>query len=155
MQTFREGLLEGRSVALCGAIPEHVKRLLRALGAGLHEVGPGCALHGASPEALICGEDDASLTRTWADVRAVAPAAFIPSKRGRIILLAPRDDARVVAAGLENLARTLSVEWARFGITTVAVVPGATATDEEIANLIAFLCSPAGAYYSGCRFDLA
>ena len=57
-------------------------------------------------------------------------------------------------AGLENLARTLSVEWARFGITTVAVVPGAGTSDDQLAQLIAFLCSPAGAYYSGCRVDV-
>jgi NAD(P)-dependent dehydrogenase (short-subunit alcohol dehydrogenase family) len=68
-------------------------------------------------------------------------------------MVAPRHD-RASAAALENLARTLSVEWARFGITTVAVVPSATTSDHELAQLVAFLCSPAGAYFSGCRLDL-
>jgi NAD(P)-dependent dehydrogenase (short-subunit alcohol dehydrogenase family) len=46
------------------------------------------------------------------------------------------------------------VEWARFGITAVAIVPSAATTEEELATLVAFLCSPAGSYFSGCRFDL-
>ena len=62
--------------------------------------------------------------------------------------------AEPARAALENLARTLSVEWARFGITTVAVTPGAATSDDELARLVAFICSPAGSYFSGCRFDL-
>ena len=59
-----------------------------------------------------------------------------------------------VRAGLENLARTLSVEWARYGITAVAITPGTSTTDAELAELVCFLASPAGGYFSGCRFDL-
>ena len=36
-----------------------------------------------------------------------------------------RTHARATRAGLENLARTTSIEWARYGITTVAITPGA------------------------------
>lgn len=86
-------------------------------------------------------------------MRRVATEVFIPRNDGRILLLAPRDDA-LIAAGLENLARTLSVEWARFGIRVTALVPAGRATDDQLATLVAFLCSPAGGYYSGCRFDL-
>jgi NAD(P)-dependent dehydrogenase (short-subunit alcohol dehydrogenase family) len=47
---------------------------------------------------------------------------------GRLLFLAPAPDAGPHApaarAALENLARTLSVEWARFGITAVAITPG-------------------------------
>jgi hypothetical protein len=32
--------------------------------------------------------------------------------------------------------------------------PGTTTPAGEVAELAAFLASPAGAYYSGCRFDL-
>ena len=69
------------------------------------------------------------------------------------MLVAPAGDAPVQAA-LENLARTLSIEWARYGITPTAILPGAATTDDEVAELIAFLASPAGDYYSGCAFSL-
>ena len=52
------------------------------------------------------------------------------------------------------MARTLSIEWARLGIRPVAVLP-ARRRPAEIAELVAFLASPAGAYYSGCVFDLS
>lgn len=77
---------------------------------------------------------------------------------GRIVYLAPapsageRSDA--VRAGLENLARTLSIEWARHRITTVTIALGDTTTPGEAAALTAYLASPAGAYFSGCQLDL-
>jgi NAD(P)-dependent dehydrogenase (short-subunit alcohol dehydrogenase family) len=94
------------------------------------------------------------LAQTWTAISAVTREAFIPAKAGRIVLLASREDAGVVKAALENLARTLSVEWARHGITTTAIAPGPSTTDEELATVIAYLCSEAGAYFSGCRFDV-
>ena len=62
--------------------------------------------------------------------------------------------ARAARAALENLARTLSVEWARHEITAVALWPGQHTTDAEVAELACFLLSPAGGYFSGCRFEL-
>ena len=79
-------------------------------------------------------------------------------------------------AAVENMMRTLSVEWARFGIRMVAVaigqfdtetlrtkypkaivenvantVPlGRLGTEEEMAWLAAYLASPAGDFFSGC-----
>jgi NAD(P)-dependent dehydrogenase (short-subunit alcohol dehydrogenase family) len=74
------------------------------------------------------------------------------------VLIAPAAGAGRYAdatrAGLENLARTLSIEWARYGITVTAIAPGVATRDEDIALLVAFLLSPAGDYYSGCRFEL-
>ena len=63
-------------------------------------------------------------------------------------------DAEAARAALENLARTLSAEWARYGITVTAIAPGRSTTDDEVASLVAFLTSVAGDYYSGCRFEL-
>lgn len=154
MQIFREGLLEGRSIVLSGAAPVQIGELLEELGARLYRLGREPSLDGASLDALICAEEEASLDHTWATVRTVATEALIPAKHGRIILLGPRGSPGPVAGALENLARTLSVEWARFGITVVAIDPGNSTADAELATLVAFLCSPAGDYYSGCRFEL-
>ncbi len=94
------------------------------------------------------------LADAWAAVREVAVGALIPGGLGgKIVLIAPEDDV-VVAAALENLARTLSVEWARHGVTVVAVAPGAGVSSGELAELVCYLVSPAGDYFSGCRFDV-
>jgi hypothetical protein len=163
MQPFRQGLLEGRAIVLSGSLPAAVRDLLLELGARVCELDTDdeerafqWARSAVPLDALICGHDgeDRLLTSTWMAVRAVATEAFIPRGAGRIVFVAPQRDARPTSAALENLARTLSVEWARFGITTTAAAPGATTTDDQLAQLVAFLCSPAGAYYSGCRFDL-
>jgi NAD(P)-dependent dehydrogenase (short-subunit alcohol dehydrogenase family) len=75
---------------------------------------------------------------------------------GKVVFLAPVADAgehaNAVGAALENAARTLSVEWARFGIRITAVRPRAGAADDERAELVAFLASPAGDYFTGCSF---
>ena len=94
----------------------------------------------------------------WIATRAVVNGAFLPGERGgRIVYLAPLADggehADAACAGLENLARTLSIEWARHGIGTVTIAPG-VATAGEVAALVAYLASPAGAYFSGCLLDL-
>jgi NAD(P)-dependent dehydrogenase (short-subunit alcohol dehydrogenase family) len=100
----------------------------------------------------------ACLDVSWNVTRVVAERAFLPESRGgRIVYLAPRADAGEHAdaarAGLENLARTLSIEWARHGVTAVAIAPG-VASSAEVAALTAYLASPAGAYFSGCLLDL-
>jgi NAD(P)-dependent dehydrogenase (short-subunit alcohol dehydrogenase family) len=110
----------------------------------------------------------ACLDGAWEATRAVANAAFIGAGRGgRVVYLAPAPApapaggaahdaayADAARAGLENLARTLSIEWARYSITLVAVAPGSQTSAGEVAMVAAFLGSPAGAYYSGCQFDL-
>lgn len=106
----------------------------------------------------------ACLAATWNVTRAVVNLAFLPAERSaptrRIVYLAPggRDRfgqyADAARAGLENLGRTLSIEWARHGITVVTIVPGEARTAGEVAALCAYLASPAGAYFSGCLLDL-
>lgn len=170
MHPFRRGLLHHRLIALSGDVPNRVVAVLRTLGAQVSKIDPALASNEEAVsawadanrqlDALVCGEgneqtsDEGPLDSIWSVVRAVAAATFIPDGQGRIMLVASKEGRRVAAAGLENLARTLSVEWARFGITTVAVVPGTATSDDQLAQLVAFLCSPAGAYYSGCRLDV-
>jgi NAD(P)-dependent dehydrogenase (short-subunit alcohol dehydrogenase family) len=93
----------------------------------------------------------------WNVVRAVANASWIaPERPGKVVLVAPGatagEHADAVGAALENTARTLSIEWARFGITTTAIRPRAGAGDAQRAELVAFLASRAGDYFSGCAF---
>jgi NAD(P)-dependent dehydrogenase (short-subunit alcohol dehydrogenase family) len=104
-----------------------------------------------------------TLDGSWNVVRAVANRAFIPAPDGgKIVLVAPapaaggepdpgRDGTR---AGLENMARTLSIEWARHAIRLTALLPAPGVRTVDVADLALFLASPAGDYYSGCRFDV-
>jgi NAD(P)-dependent dehydrogenase (short-subunit alcohol dehydrogenase family) len=101
----------------------------------------------------------ACLEGAWEATAAVVNGAFLPVERGgRIVYLAPAPGAGKQAdaarAGLENLARTLSVEWARHQITVVTIALGDTTAPGEAAALTAYLASPAGAYFSGCQLDL-
>ena len=109
---------------------------------------------GAGPDALR-----ACLEAAWNVTRAVVTAAYMPhGEGGRVMYIAPAPGAGAHAgaarAGLENLARTLSIEWARYAITAVSIMPGRATSAAEVALLVAYLASPAGAYFSGCRLDL-
>jgi len=170
--TFRPGLLEGLDVVVTGT-GECAKRLAE-LGASVHGLAGELldeqdvetaveALPGAS--AVVCETAapmrdaglDKAVAGAWATARAVV-RTHLTGAGGLVVLVAPRprdgDHARAAAAALENLARTTSVEWARLGIRVVAVRPGDLTPPAAIAELVAFLASPAGAYYSGCALEL-
>jgi NAD(P)-dependent dehydrogenase (short-subunit alcohol dehydrogenase family) len=127
-------------------------------GSGADDMGgtgaEDAAASAAARQALV-----ASLDASWNVTRAVANRAFLPDSRGgRIVYLAPPpvagEHADAACAGLENLARTLSIEWARHAVTAVAIAPGIATPPGELAALTAYLASPAGAYFSGCLLDL-
>ena len=120
---------------------------------------------------------------TWQMTHAAATKAFIPQRDGKVIsvTLSPHQGmpgmvhSGAARAAVENMMRTLSIEWARFGITLCAVAAGQFDTEvlrtkypkevsenvartiplgrmgtpEEMAWLIAFLASPAGDFFSG------
>jgi NAD(P)-dependent dehydrogenase (short-subunit alcohol dehydrogenase family) len=175
---LRPGLLDGQVVALGGGGTEQTLGApLAALGAttpalpgALDEDAMAAAVdpqadalvHDLRPAFAAGGEDAlrATLDLAWTTVRSVANAAFIPDARGgKVVVVAPAPhDADAAAAGVraaaENLVRTLSIEWARHRITTVAIAPGAGTADAEIAALAAYLVSPAGDYFSGARLAL-
>jgi citronellol/citronellal dehydrogenase len=101
-----------------------------------------------------------ALEASWRITQAVASAAFVErGAAGRIVYVAPAPDAGAQAdaarAGLENLARTLSIEWARYGISPLTIAPGVATSPAEIASLVGYLASPAGDYFSGCLLDLS
>jgi hypothetical protein len=171
---LRDGLLEDRAVAVVGA-SEEICRSLRGLGARVEPLEPGgipeaeeevgsWARARAPLTGLVCdagGLGEAGLTEwlasCWAVVREVALGALIPGRQpAKVLLLAPREGrhAAAVSAALESLSRTLSIEWARFGVTAVLLAPVPGAAEAELAELVAFLCSRAGDYFSGCRIDV-
>jgi NAD(P)-dependent dehydrogenase (short-subunit alcohol dehydrogenase family) len=120
---------------------------------------------------------------TWNMTHAAATQAFIPQNGGKVVsvTLSPHNGmpgmvhSGAARAAVENMMKTLSVEWARFGIRLCAVAPGQFDTEvfrtkypaqvvetvprtiplgrlgrpEEMAWLIAYLASPAGDFFSG------
>jgi citronellol/citronellal dehydrogenase len=129
-----------------------------------------------------------NVTGTWLMTHAAATKAFIPQSGGKVIsiTLSPHHGmpgmvhSGAARAAVENMMRTLSVEWARFGIRLVAIaagqfdtetlrtkyprevveaVPGTVplgrlGTEEEWAWLVAYLASPAGDFFSGTTITM-
>jgi NAD(P)-dependent dehydrogenase (short-subunit alcohol dehydrogenase family) len=179
--TFRDQLLDGRRFATAGEGGGAIVAKLVSLGAGVEAMPEQLLLdeeaaaawareRGAPLSALVFdagqsfGEGggrrlQASLELAWRAARAVAVGALIEGDApAKLVFVGPRPSAGAHAeparAALENLARTLSVEWARYAITAVAVLPGTQTADAEVAELVCFLISEAGEYFSGCRFEL-
>jgi citronellol/citronellal dehydrogenase len=129
-----------------------------------------------------------NVTGTWLMSHAAATKAFIPQRRGKIlsVTLSPHNGmpgmvhSGAARAAVENIMRTLAIEWSRFGITTCALAAGQFATEtlltkypqavvdnversvplgrtgrpEEMAWLVAYLASPAGDFYSGTTITI-
>jgi citronellol/citronellal dehydrogenase len=125
---------------------------------------------------------------TWQMTHAAATKAFIPQGEGKVISITVSPHmgfpgmvhTGAARAAVENMTRTLSVEWARFGTRLVAVAIGQFDTEtlrtkypkpivegvagtvplgrlgreEEMAWLIAYLASPGGDFFSGCVITL-
>jgi NAD(P)-dependent dehydrogenase (short-subunit alcohol dehydrogenase family) len=158
------GALEQRLMSLGAALrnieltdaadDERAVEIVRGLGsldALVHDAGPSFAAGG--PAALT-----AALETAWRTIAAVANGALIESGKGKVVLIAPLAEAgphaEAARAALENLTRTLSIEWARYRITCTTILPGAGCNDDQLAEFVGFLLSAAGDYYSGCRFEL-
>jgi citronellol/citronellal dehydrogenase len=73
-----------------------------------------------------------NLNGTFFMTREVATRAMIPQKRGRIVMVTASvsrgfpgmSHTGAARAGVENLTRSLAVEWAQHGIKVNAVAPG-------------------------------
>jgi hypothetical protein len=178
--SLRAGLLTGQRIALAGGDDSPLVNRLRSLGAEVaiipksargDEAAAAVWVAAQAPlQALVYDAREAfgtggharlraALDEAWVCARATATGALIESDLGgRLLFLAPASGSGSLTdaarAGLESLARTLSVEWARHTVTAVAVCPGQATGDADVADLTAFLLGAAGAYYSGCRFDL-
>ncbi len=181
MTVFRQQLLAGTAVVLAGA-PDEVRDGMLGLGARV-EILEGAArpdriedlagewararspldavIYDAAPAFGDGGQAGlrAASARAWEVIREVVAGDLIPRGHGgKVMLIAPPPGAgafaRAARAALDNLARTLSVEWARYRITATTIAPGSATTPAQLAELACFLLSPAGDYFSGCRFAL-
>jgi len=155
VQVLRDGVLDGTTLLVTGEgeLGAAVAKRASALGAVSSGDADVLVFDGSGYEGI-----QAALDAAWDAIRPVATDTMIGRDGGgRIVLLAPRPGHPIAAgvrSGLENLARTLSVEWLRFQIRPVAILPGTATSSAEVAELVAFLTSPAGEYYSGCAFEL-
>jgi len=160
MTMLRQGLLDGRGVALAGGVPPAIADAMAALGARVDTEPIHALVYDGRPAFGGGGRDSLRecTELAWVAVHDVATGALIPAGAGKIVLIAPRPNAGPFAtaarAALENLARTLSVEWARYGVGAAAIAPGRDTGEEELAELVCFLVSPAGEYFTGCVFEL-
>jgi hypothetical protein len=147
LAVLKPTLLQGVGITFTGGASTRIEQRLKKLGA---TEGTDVLVHIAHPPHNAQRVQDA-LDHAWDAIR----AHKLPPSPGLIALIAPPPgDAHHAAAraGLENLARTLSVEWARYEIRPVAILPGRD--EHATAELVAFLASKAGAYYAGCAFTL-
>lgn len=169
-ELLRAGLLDGIAMRLVtaplgedgaeGPLAQAVRAVCEALGARVDTSGGEPAVLVLDGDGLFAASGlHGCLAGAWEATHAAVNEAFLPAARGgRIVYLAPAPGAgpgaNAARAGLENLARTLSVEWARHRITTVTIALGDATAPGEAAALTAYLASPASAYFSGCQLDL-
>jgi NAD(P)-dependent dehydrogenase (short-subunit alcohol dehydrogenase family) len=164
MSILRAGVLDGVRVAWAGAGRDELADELERLGASVCQPSTDGELTGVVFDGRTTfgagGKDGlmALLEQAWAAVHEVSSRLIASQRPAKVLLIAPPADAgpqsAAARAALENLARTLSVEWARYTITTTAILPGASTTPEELRDLACFLLSPAGDYFSGCALEL-
>jgi len=125
---------------------------------------------------------------TWLMSHAAATKAFIPQQGGKVlsVTLSPHNGmpgmvhSGAARAAVENMMRTLAIEWSRFNIKLCALAAGQFGTEtlrtkypqavvenversvplgrvgepEEMAWLVAYLASPAGDFFSGTTITI-
>lgn len=164
---------------IAGILDRHGRLDTLVNNAGGQFLGPAEAVTPKGFRTVI----ELNVTGTWLMTHAAATRAFIPQGHGKVfsITLSPHNGmpgmvhSGAARAAVENMMKTLSIEWSRFGIRTCAIAPGQFATDtfvnkypkeivesidrtiplgrtgraEEIGWLVAFLASDAGDFHSG------
>ncbi len=162
-----------------GVLERHGKLDLLVNNAGGQFMSPAEAITPKGFRTVI----ELNVEGTWLMTHAAATKAFIPQEGGKVVsvTLSPHNGmpgmvhSGAARAAVENMMKTLSIEWARFNIKLCAVAPGQFGTEtfrtkypkvvtenversipagrvgepEEMAWLIAYLASPAGDFFSG------
>jgi NAD(P)-dependent dehydrogenase (short-subunit alcohol dehydrogenase family) len=163
-----------------GVLERHQRLDLLVNNAGGQFLSPAEAISPKGFRTVI----ELNVQGTWLMTHAAATKAFIPQREGKVVsvTLSPHHGmpgmvhSGAARAAVENMMRTLSIEWARFNIKLCAVAAGQFDTEvlrtkyprqvadnvhrtvplqrlgtpEEMAWLIAYLASPAGDFLSGC-----
>ena len=163
-----------------GVIERHGRLDLLVNNAGGQFMSPAEAITPKGFRTVI----ELNVQGTWLMTHAAATKAFIPQREGKVIsvTLSPHQGmpgmvhSGAARAAVENMMRTLSIEWARFNVKLCAVAAGQfdtetlrtkypqqvvenvhrtvplqrLGTEQEMAWLIAYLASPAGDFLSGC-----
>lgn len=160
---LRPGILDGLTIVLAGGAspPHRLAARCAELGASVQRLAvdpfgdePAAP---ATPDVVVWDGTSvfsdsiqgvrAALDGAWLAIRATMGAT-------KIVLLAPPEGgahAEAARAGLENLARTTSIEWSRNGTRIVTLLGGG---DDQVAEMTAYLASPAGDYFSGTALRL-
>jgi citronellol/citronellal dehydrogenase len=167
-----------------GVLERHGRLDALVNNAGGQFLGPAEAISPKGFRTVI----ELNVTGTWLMTHAAATKAFIPQREGKVVsvTISPHNGmpgmvhSGAARAAVENMMRTLSVEWSRFGIRLCAVaagqfdtetlrtkyppevveaipstVPlGRLGTEDEMAWLITYLVSPAGDFFSGAVLTL-
>ena len=175
---IREG--EAVDSFIVGVLERHGRLDLLVNNAGGQFMSPAEAITPKGFRTVI----ELNVQGTWQMTHAAATKAFIPQESGKVVsvTLSPHHGmpgmvhSGAARAAVENMMRTLAIEWSRFNIKLVAVAPGQfdtetlrtkypkpvvenvhrtvplgrLGTEDEMAWLIAYLASPAGDFYSGC-----
>jgi citronellol/citronellal dehydrogenase len=167
-----------------GVLQQHGRLDLLVNNAGGQFLSPAEAISPKGFRTVI----ELNVTGTWLMTQAAATKAFIPQRLGKVvsITISPHNGmpgmvhSGAARAAVENMMRTLSIEWSRFNIKLCAIAAGQfdtetlrtkypkpvaenvhrtvplqrLGTEEEMAWLIAYLASPAGDFVSGAVLTL-
>jgi citronellol/citronellal dehydrogenase len=175
---------DGVEALFDGVLERHGRLDLLVNNAGGQFMSPAEAISPKGFRTVI----ELNVTGTWLMTHAAATKAFIPQRSGKVVsvTISPHNGmpgmvhSGAARAAVENMMRTLSIEWARFQIKLCAIAAGQfdtetlrtkypkqvaenvhrtvplqrLGTEEEMAWLIAYLASPAGDFVSGAVLTL-
>jgi citronellol/citronellal dehydrogenase len=167
-----------------GLLERHGRLDVLVNNAGGQFMGPAEAITPKGFRTVI----ELNVQGTWLMTHAAATKAFIPQRQGKVlsVTLSPHHGmpgmvhSGAARAAVENMMRTLAIEWSRFNVKLCALAAGQFGTEvlrtkypkavvdnvarsvplgrlgeaEEMAWLVAYLASPAGDFFSGTTITI-
>jgi citronellol/citronellal dehydrogenase len=167
-----------------GVLERHRRLDVLVNNAGGQFMGPAEAITPKGFHTVI----ELNVQGTWLMTHAAATKAFIPQRQGKVlsVTLSPHNGmpgmvhSGAARAAVENMMRTLAIEWSRFNVKLCSLAAGQFGTEtlrtkypkvvvdnvarsvplgrmgepEEMAWLVAYLASPAGDFFSGTTITI-